>query len=77
MSIRYLVIGFTAKGGPSEFTSIYGYILDDGEPCPAHVKIRKDCLSHANSDGANFTYFQINFMNFMTEGDYKSLFGVS
>ena len=77
MSKRYLVIGFTAKCGPSEFTSIHGYVLDDGEPCPAHVKIRKDCLGHANSGGGNFTCFQINFMNFMCEEDYKSLFGVS
>ncbi|MGL4752827.1 MAG: hypothetical protein ACRCXB_10530 [Aeromonadaceae bacterium] len=76
MSERYLVIGFTAKGGPSEFTSIKGYVLDDGDACPSYESIRKDSLMHANSDGGNFSFFQMNFMNFMSEADYKSLFGV-
>ena len=71
---RFLVVGYTAKLGSKEFSSIKGYILDDGEPIPSHSKIRADSLLWASRDGDGFSYFHINFMTFMDEKDYNSFF---
>lgn len=69
---RYLVIGYEVKDGPKEFTSIRGYALKIGEHIPTHKKIRRDCLDWANKYGDSFSYFKINFMQFMGEDDYNS-----
>ena len=73
---RYLVVGYTAKDGGMEFTSVQGYVLACDEACPCHWKIRSDCLSFANRDGHSFLFLQINFMAFMSEADYNAFFCV-
>ena len=70
---RYLVVGYTAKDGGMEFTSVQGYVLACDEACPCHCKIRSDCLSFANRDGHSFLFLQINFMS---EADYNAFFCV-
>ena len=72
---RYLIIGYTAKGGSKEYASIKGYKLDRGQSVPSHDKIRSDCLKWVNNEGDNFNFFRINFMQFVDEADYKSFFG--
>lgn len=75
--MKCLVIGFTAKDGNSEFTSIKGYKLKDHELVPPHTKVRADCLLWANNEGGNFSYLQINFMNVFNEKDYNSFMGLN
>lgn len=76
MKDRYIAIGFTAKDGGREFTSIKGYTLKNGEPIPSYVDIRKNCLEWANRDGDSFTYCQVNFMQFFDEHDYNSFMDI-
>jgi hypothetical protein len=70
--MRFLLVGYTAKDGAKEFTSVRGYKLNLDNPIPSHSVIRNDCLSWANSDGESFSYMQINFMQFVGEEDYNS-----
>ncbi len=74
--MRYVVIGYSCKGGAKEFTSVKGYILDATESMPCHEKIRRDCLGWANRDGDDFVFFQINFITFLEKRDYNSFIGV-
>jgi hypothetical protein len=74
--MRHLLIGYTTKDGGKEFTSVKGYDLPLDTPVPSHAKIRKDCIDWANSNGEDFKYFQINFMQFVNESDYQSFMEV-
>lgn len=76
MGNRYLVVGYTAKDGIKEFSSVQGYVIGCDSTCPSHAKIRSDCLEFANRDGHSFAYLQVNFMTFMSEADYNAFFCV-
>ena len=76
MTKRYLIVGYTTKDGAREFTSVKGYVIHAELACPSYPDIRKDSLDWANRDGEKFDYFQINFMQFVGEFDYKSFFGI-
>ena len=71
---RYLIVGYTAKNGNKEFTSVKGYKCDSGEPIPSYAKIRTDCLHWANVNGGNFKFFKMEFMQFVGEDDFNSFF---
>lgn len=77
MESRYLVVGYTAKDGVKEFSSVQGYVIGCDSVCPSHDRIRSDCLAFANKDGHSFAYLQVNFMTFMSEGDYNAYFRVN
>lgn len=73
---RYLIISYTAKDGPKEFSCTKGYILNAHEAIGSFGKIRKDCLDWANNKGESFEYFTINSMTFVNERDYNSFFEI-
>ncbi|AUR89801.1 hypothetical protein NVP1132O_65 [Vibrio phage 1.132.O._10N.222.49.F8] len=75
--MRYVVFGYTTKSGPKEFTSAIGYDLHDGEPIPSHSKVREKALCFANKYGYQFEYFQINFIKFLNESDFKSFMEIN
>lgn len=74
--MRFLVIGYVAKEGGREFSSVKGYKLTLDDPVPSYHEIRRSCLEWANSDGDNFAYFSITFMQFMSEIDYNSFMAI-
>jgi len=76
MGNRFLIVGYTAKGRGMEFSSIKGYKLKPEKAIPPHETMREDCLGWANRDDDIFSYFQINFMNFVDESDYNSFMGL-
>ena len=75
--MRFLVIGYTAKGGVREFSSTQGYKLTGNTTVPSYTEIRKGCLEWANKEGDNFDFFSIKFMNFLEEADYNSFMEVT
>ena len=75
--MRYLIVGYTAKGGNAEFSSVRGYELKGSTPIPSYEEIRNGCLERANKGGYNFNFFSINFMQFVDEVDYNSFMEVT
>ena len=70
--MKYVVIGYTAKDGVKEFSSLRGYVLG-ANPLPSFGVIRKACLDFANESGGNFKYIQVNFIQYLDKDDYFSL----
>ena len=77
MGNRYLVVGYTAKDGVKEFSSVQGHVIGCDSTCPGYEKLRSDCPEFANRGGNSFAYLQINFMTFMCEEDYNAYFCVN
>lgn len=74
--MKCFAIGYTAKGGVSEFSACYGLKLRD-KPLPSMGEIRESCLRWANAEGGNYNYIQINFITQLDEEDYDSFMEVN
>lgn len=71
---RFLLIGYIAKDGRKELSSLHGWKLTGEQPIPSFSMMRASCLEWANQDGGTFDYFSIQWMKFVeNEADYNSL----
>ena len=71
--MRFFLIGYVAKSGATEFSSIRGEVVSDGESLRSYSEIRESCLDFANGNSSVvFDYIQINFITQVDECDYNS-----
>ncbi len=71
--MRFFLIGYVAKSGATELSSIRGEVVNDGDSLRSYSEIRESCLDFANRDSpVVFDYIQINFITQVDECDYNS-----